>query len=266
MQREPRRSCSASSRCATSSRRIRASSRSRRKRSPIPRSPGRRRPETAAQSGTPAQPGTAAQSGAAAGPMRRRMLVRPDRPKPARSHVPRVPPSSTVAAPPSSQALRRIDAAGWKPTSTLRADGEAGAKTDAAIADRMADDLLAIQAPADARAYAGVRPRARGARRGGRRAPHEGRRRREHPPPPRPPILSPPEAGSDDLRSPEIPAHGGRRIGAFGLRSAGARRPPALHALRRALEEIRCAHARRAPARAGTTGSRPSCRTGTTST
>jgi uncharacterized protein (DUF1800 family) len=51
------------------------------------------------------------------------------------------------------QALRRIDAAGWKPNLNFTARMErAGAKTDAAIADRMLDDLLPIQAPAETRA------------------------------------------------------------------------------------------------------------------
>ena len=51
------------------------------------------------------------------------------------------------------QALRRIDAAGWKPNLNFSARMEkAGARTDAAIADRMLDDLLAIQAPVETRA------------------------------------------------------------------------------------------------------------------
>ena len=51
------------------------------------------------------------------------------------------------------QALRRIEASGWRPNPNFTARMQrAGAKTDAAIADRMLDDLLGIAAPADTRA------------------------------------------------------------------------------------------------------------------
>ena len=51
------------------------------------------------------------------------------------------------------QALRRIEASGWRPNPNFTARmRKAGAKTDAAIADRMLDDLLGISAPADTRA------------------------------------------------------------------------------------------------------------------
>jgi hypothetical protein len=51
------------------------------------------------------------------------------------------------------QALRRIEASGWKPNPNFTARMQkVGAKTDAAIADRMLDDLLGISAPADTRA------------------------------------------------------------------------------------------------------------------
>ena len=51
------------------------------------------------------------------------------------------------------QALRRIEASGWKPNPNFTARMQkAGAKTDSAIADRMLDDLLGIAAPPDTRA------------------------------------------------------------------------------------------------------------------
>ncbi len=51
------------------------------------------------------------------------------------------------------QALRRIEASGWKPNPNFTARMQkAGAKTDVAIANRMLDDLLGISAPADTRA------------------------------------------------------------------------------------------------------------------
>jgi uncharacterized protein (DUF1800 family) len=51
------------------------------------------------------------------------------------------------------QALRRAEAFGWTATINFSARlSKAGARTDAEIADRMLDDLLAIQAPADTRA------------------------------------------------------------------------------------------------------------------
>lgn len=104
--------------------------------------------ETAAQSGTPAPSGTA--SG-------------PDAPEASRQAGPAEAREKSRAAGPAKpnrrgaaqlvQALRRIDAAGWKPNLNFSARMEkAGAKTDAAIADRMLDDLLAIQAPAETRA------------------------------------------------------------------------------------------------------------------
>jgi hypothetical protein len=51
------------------------------------------------------------------------------------------------------QALRRIEASGWRPNPNFTARMQkSGAKTDAAIADRMLDDLLGIAAPPDTRA------------------------------------------------------------------------------------------------------------------
>jgi hypothetical protein len=48
--------------------------------------------------------------------------------------------------------LRRIEGSGWYPIVNFRVRLEkAGARTDAQIADRMLDDLLAISAPADTR-------------------------------------------------------------------------------------------------------------------
>ena len=60
---------------------------------------------------------------------------------------------SRRGAAPLVQALRRIEAAGWKPNYNFTARMQrAGAKTDAEIADRMLDDLLAIPAPTETRA------------------------------------------------------------------------------------------------------------------
>jgi hypothetical protein len=50
------------------------------------------------------------------------------------------------------QALRRVEATGWRPALNLTARMmKANANTDAEIVDRMLDDLLAIQAPNDTR-------------------------------------------------------------------------------------------------------------------
>jgi uncharacterized protein (DUF1800 family) len=54
---------------------------------------------------------------------------------------------------PAMDILRRIEGSGWYPIVNFRVRCEkAGARTDAQIADRMLDDLLAISAPADTRA------------------------------------------------------------------------------------------------------------------
>lgn len=51
------------------------------------------------------------------------------------------------------QALRRAEASGWAPTINFSSRmSRTGAKTDAEIADRMLDDVLAIRAPDDTRA------------------------------------------------------------------------------------------------------------------
>lgn len=53
---------------------------------------------------------------------------------------------------PAMEILRRIEGSGWYPLLNFRARLEkAGARTDAQIAERMLDDLLAIPAPADTR-------------------------------------------------------------------------------------------------------------------
>ncbi len=51
------------------------------------------------------------------------------------------------------QVLRRAEASGWTATINLNSRmAKAGARTDAEIADRMLDDVLAIRAPDDTRA------------------------------------------------------------------------------------------------------------------
>lgn len=91
--------------------------------------------------------------------------------QPARSDEPGMQPNAPAAKPaatpaskpaakpkvpkanPAMDVLKRIESAGWYPLLNFRARMEkAGARTDQQIVDRMLDDLLAIQAPADTRA------------------------------------------------------------------------------------------------------------------
>ncbi|MBL8862161.1 MAG: DUF1800 domain-containing protein, partial [Planctomycetes bacterium] len=66
------------------------------------------------------------------------------------------PPAAKAKAPranPAMDILRRVESSGWYPLVNFRARLErAGVATDAEIVDRLLDELLAIQAPADTRA------------------------------------------------------------------------------------------------------------------
>jgi hypothetical protein len=85
--------------------------------------------------------------------------VRGDLLRDAPRDAPRTGPAKAAPAKPKARAnpamdiLRRIENSGWYPLLNLRARLEkAGATTDAQIADRMLDELLAIPVPADTRA------------------------------------------------------------------------------------------------------------------